>query len=54
MSPILAVAASSVQDTERLVAFTIIQLIAILASARDVPVELRKRLIVNVESHETR
>jgi len=34
MSPILAVATSSVQDTERLVAFTIIQLIAILVSAR--------------------
>ena len=34
MSPILAVAASSVQETERLVTFTIIQLIAILISAR--------------------
>jgi K+:H+ antiporter len=34
MSPILAVATSSVQETEKLVTFTIIQLIAILVSAR--------------------
>ena len=34
MSPVLAVAASAVQDTERLVSFTIIQLIAILVCAR--------------------
>src|SRR5579863_5972092 len=34
MSLVLAVATPSVQDTERLVAFTIIQLIAILVSAR--------------------
>jgi Kef-type K+ transport system membrane component KefB len=34
MSPTLAVATSSVQDTERLVTFAIIQLIAILVSAR--------------------
>jgi Kef-type K+ transport system membrane component KefB len=34
MSPLLAVASSSVHETERLVFFTLVQLIAILASAR--------------------